>query len=151
MIHSKFGHFLQDLFIILIAFLVWPKQKIHVKFQSRKLILKLIKLLDWSNTFIWETKNVNNNNWLEVKYHDQIKTNRTGVKTILTYSSGFYAMLLFIDIIETYILTLIEISFYRIIIHLIYCIFIWYLIFNFLPVNIVKRKVIFLKKPFELV
>lgn len=145
MIHAKFGHFLQDLLIVLLVFLKWPEEKISVQYGVSTRKLKFVKLLDWSNNCKWEKVSSNKEFWLEVKYKDQIKENKLGIKSILTYSSGFYVVLLAIDQFESYLLTIVDVSAFRILIHLVYISFIWYLIYIFLPIKVANRRIIYQK------
>ncbi len=153
MVHEKFGHFLQDLFIILIAFLAWPRNKVTVRYQIKKStsFIRLIRLLDWSNIFNW-TKNIpSKSNWLEVEYNHNMKVNKAGYKSLLIYSPSFYVLLFFIDLLESHLLGLTNVSFLKISIHLVYCIFLWSLIVVFIPIKIKKGKLKFLQKPYQLV
>lgn len=145
LIHEKFGHFLQDLLLVLLVFLQWPKEKISVRYKSSLILSKFLKGLDWSNNFDWNKIDSGNKIWLEVSYKDQTNVNKSGIKSILTYSSGFYVLLLFIDQLESLLLTVVDISAFRILIHLFYCILIWYLIYSFLPIKMVNRKLVYQK------
>ncbi len=153
MVHEKFGHFLQDLFIILIAFLTWPRQIVPVRYQPEKSnnSRRLIQFLDWSQTFNWVKNTKTKSNWLEVVYNDATKTNKVGYRSLITYSSGFYVMLFFIDLLESHLLTLTDFSLLKFLIHFIYCVFLWSLVVIFIPITIRKGKIIFLKKPYQLV
>ncbi len=154
MVHDKFGHFLQDLLIVLLAFLSWPQNKIQVKFNYTKLkeLITIIKFLDWDGIYNWEKSESNQNNWLEVNNNNKTLTNANGLKSLLIYSSGFYFILLGIDYFESYVLTLTTISTLKILIHLLFCLLIWSLILLFLPfkLKIKKGKLTYLKKSYEL-
>jgi len=154
-VHDKFGHFLQDLFIVLIAFVTWPQNKIQVKFHNNKSnhLIRLIKLLDWDSIYNWKKAESNQNNWLEVNYNKKTLTNVNGLKSLLIYSSGFYVILLGIDYLENHLLTLITVSSLKMVIHLVFCLIIWSLIIAFFPyrLKVDNRKLTFLKKSYGLI
>jgi len=155
MVHDKFGHFLQGLFIVLIAFIPWPQNKVQVKFNPGKYknLIFFNKLLDWDGIVNWKKNKANKNNWLEVNYKNKITTNIDGLKSLLIYSSGFYIVLLGIDFFENHLLTLTTNSSLKMLIHLLFCLLMWYLIFAFLPYKLKRKngKLTLLKESYELI
>lgn len=145
---TRFGHFVQDLYIILISFLVWPQNKIIVKFQKNKFekLAKIIKFLDWDNLYYWTKETIKENNWLEINNNKLKKTNFDAFKALLIYSNGFYILLLAFDFIITYLMHLVNPIIVKASIHLVYCIIIWGLIIAFFPLKLKMSSVQFIKK-----
>jgi len=155
MVHDKFGHFLQGLFIVLIAFIPWPQEKVQVKLYNGKFnnSLRFIKLLDWDILYNWKKSTSNKNTWLEVSSQNKTYKNANGFKSLLIYSSGFYIVLLGIDYFENHLLTLTTVSSLKMLIHMLFCLLIWSLIIALFPytLKIKNRKLTFLKKSYKLI
>ena len=155
LVHDKFGHFLQDLFIVLIAFLRWPQEKVQVKIYNGKFInlIRFIKLLDWDILYNWKKSTSNKNTWLEVSSQNKIYKNANGFKSLLIYSSGFYVALLGIDYFESYLLTLTIVSSLKMLIHVLFCLLIWSLIVALFPyrLKVENGKLSFFKESYILI
>ncbi len=144
MLAFRFGHFVQDLFIILIAFLAWPQEKVVVKqYKNSKLLKNLIRFLDWDNLYIWEkdTKEINSNFESE---NNEIKDSESkSLVFLLLYTEGFYIFLFIYDYLTMKLIYAVEPLLAKILVHLVFCLVIWYLILLFFTNNLKTKSLIF--------
>jgi hypothetical protein len=90
----RFGHFYEDILIILLIFLNWPKGSIELNSQL-KIFTKLKKLGLFSNYII--NKSNNHNSFLSIKIEDCIFYKWHALRKLLLYNTNFYLLLFFID------------------------------------------------------
>lgn len=107
----KFGFFVDDIFIILISFLAWPKNRTQAEYgeNANKNVLSVMKFLDTDRLIVWNKMVPDQNNfWLKVQSEDEIKTNYRAMASLLLYSPGFYMLLfslnLMIDLIDIHLI-----------------------------------------------
>lgn len=141
MLALRFGHFVQDLFIILIAFLNWPHEKVVVKYIDNKSILRrrIIRFLDWNKMYLWyvETKNMNGD--FDIENYGKYKSNYTSFVFMLLYCEGFYVLLFLFDFVAVKLIEFYEPISIKIFVHLIFCTVIWGLILLFFPISFKNR------------
>ncbi|MBN4070483.1 HTTM domain-containing protein [Olleya sp. AH-315-F22] len=127
---SRFGHFYEDILIILLAFLLWPKGQISIEYKkSISSLTKLYNLLDWDKKFRWALSNNNNKYWLQLKTSTgELYTNYNAVRKLLTSTPSFFILLFCFD-------AFIILLFYneRAIVFILNLIIIWSLFLFFLP------------------
>ena len=131
---TRFGFFMDDIFIILIAFLTWPKSKVKVEFTTKiaSFIKFFIGRFDWAKNF--ETKEIKNKQsyWLKIQYDQVEEENMTAMRSIILYSPIFY-ILIFIFIT---LITFIEMNEY--LRYFLTLLILWGGIFFFLPIEKLK-------------
>lgn len=138
MLAFRFGHFVQDIFIILIAFLNWPKQKIEIKFNNKFILLKkIIGFMDWDKLYIWHEGTKDGNNVFESKNSE---SKSLSFISLLMYCEGFYVFLLFFDYLMMKLVYSAEPYFMKILIHSFFSILIWGLILLFILDSIKTKR-----------
>lgn len=103
---TRFGYFMDDIFIILIAFLAWPKSQIKVFYSERIgfIINWFLKIFDRDRIFVFEQSNADKNKWLSILYEDNRKeTNIVALRSLILYNPGFYILIFLIISIITFI------------------------------------------------
>jgi hypothetical protein len=135
----RFGHFLESLVIILLAFLNLPKKKLIISYkaESLKLVRQFFKILDVDKKQIWTPMPVENSNWLSLKTEDKTLYNHKALRDILLYTPNFFILLMILDI-AIYIL----LYNHRITLFIANVIFVWCLILYFFPFNWSRKKTI---------
>jgi hypothetical protein len=98
----RFGHFYEDIIIILLIFLIWPKEQATVYINVKiHVFLKKIFTFYFSNSeVIYIDNSTNKNNyWLKIKTDATSMTNKNALRHLLRFSPNFYLTLFFIDLI----------------------------------------------------
>lgn len=129
----KFGYFMQAIMIVLVAFIIWPKEKMVLSYKKNNLIFfrKIMKFLDFDQKIIWKKSSENNQSWLTLKIGDKTLNNNAALKKVLLYTPSFYFFLLGLDSI-IYLLF----QDHRTIYYILNLVIIWGLIVYFLPKQI---------------
>ncbi len=95
--------------------------------------MNLIKVLDWNKSVIWNIKNDNKSNTIEVIVDDNIEINKLAVRSLLKYSVGFYYILfvlnMLLNFIDNFILR-----------YALFSLIMWSLIAFFIPIEIFIKK-----------
>lgn len=127
----RFGHFIESLAIILLAFLAWPKQTMVVNYKTNRLKLfrKVMNFLDFDNKIVWAENNLDDTTFLKLSIDEKIVINDAALKGILLYTPTFYIILVLIDMALYVVLTN-----HRTLLFIINLITIWSLIVYFLPI-----------------
>ena len=96
----RFGHFYEDILIILLIFINWPSDTIQVTFKKENLsfIRKTFSFFNFNGTFRLTNKVLSNKNWLEVIVGDKTTTNWHALRQFLLYSTNFYIFLFVLDL-----------------------------------------------------
>lgn len=143
MLGTRFGHFVQDIFIVLMTFLVWPKEKVTIKYNIKELgfFRKIIRFLDWDKLYIWQKGSSSEIKDIEIDNIGKSKKSANPFLLLLLYTEGFYVILMLFDFVMANLLYIVDSKITKILIHFIFCSVIWILIFMFLPVNnkIIRR------------
>lgn len=128
----RFGHFLESLMIILIAFLSWPTEHIilSVKANKSNLIKRLITFLDWDKKVVWSTLDDSSKNWMHYKSNKQTASNDAALKNVILYTPAFYLLLFGIDAI-----VYITFQQHRTTLFVLNLIFVWSVIIHMLPIS----------------
>lgn len=123
----RFGHFVQDLFILLIAFIDWPEQGINKSIANSKnsFARKSIKILDWDGVFK-PKRPIEKNTLTSMKLKDQ----RQMVLPWFFYLEGLYVFLLLFDFGIEWLLYRLDGFVGDLILHLIFCVICWILILS---------------------
>ncbi|WP_456438445.1 HTTM domain-containing protein [Psychroserpens sp.] len=128
----RFGHFIESLAIVLLAFLSIPKEQmiVHYKSQSLDKLKRFFKFLDRDKKQVWSPLSSENSHWLSLKTKDKTLYNHDALRDVLLYTPNFFMLMLFIDM--TMYIVLYN---HRTTLFVINMIFIWSVIFYFLPLN----------------
>ena len=97
---SRFGHFLEDLFIGALAFLAWPLEKTEVRTSPRWQLLgqRLSTWLDWDRRCMFRTdRPTSPGSWLEIIRPGVRSTNEAAVRDLIRYSTSTYFILFLVD------------------------------------------------------
>lgn len=133
----RFGHFIESLAIVLLAFLSVPKGQLIVnyKLQSLDKLKRFFTLLDRDKKQVWSALPSESSYWLSLKTKDKTRYNHDALKDLLLYTPSFFMLMLFIDMAMTLV-------FYnnRTVLFVLNAIFIWSAIFYFLPIHWKKKK-----------
>lgn len=126
----RFGHFYDDLVIILLIFIVWPKGQIKMQINSRfSYIQQIHHLLDWDKKFNWSSTHVKSNHWLRLETaNGEHYSNFNAIRKLLIYTPSFFILLFTFDCGIKYLFDGQES-----IKHMINMPIVWTLIFFFLP------------------
>lgn len=97
----RFGHFYEDILIILLIFINWPSDTIQVTFKKEDLsfIRKPFYFFNFNGTFRLTNKVLSNKNWLEVIVGDKTVQNWHALRLFLLYSTNFYIFLFVLDLL----------------------------------------------------
>jgi hypothetical protein len=95
----RFGHFYDDLVIILLIFISWPKGQIEMQIASKYTHFKgLHQWLDWDQKFEWQVSNTSRNQWLQLKTKDgEHFSNFNALRKLLIYTPSFFILLFTFD------------------------------------------------------
>lgn len=137
MTSTRFGHFIESLAIVLLAFLNVPKQQliIHYKSSSVVFLKTIFSFLDRDKKQQWIPIKTNSSNWLEVKIRDKKLTNHNALKDIMLYTPNFFIALVILDMGSYVILYN-----HRTALFIINIIIVWTVIFYFLFFNLKNSK-----------
>ncbi|MEO0507316.1 MAG: HTTM domain-containing protein [Bacteroidota bacterium] len=117
---ERFGHFLDDILIILISFAGWPRGKTTYQSNSKKTLkIKILKLLDWNDSYHFEVSQ-NEKNGLTIFTHKHFLNALLG-------TVGFYVGLFALDLA-------IRILFENPMQHILQCVAFWGTFLYFIPV-----------------
>ena len=96
---ESFGFFMEDILIILIAFLNWSKEQIIFKYKLKSMekLIAIMGFLGWDNR-VWYKKDASINNNLELIKDDKSITGYSAIIQVLLNSPGFFYALLFIQL-----------------------------------------------------
>lgn len=133
----RFGHFIESLAIVLLAFLSMPKEQLVVKYktQSFNKLKQFFKLLDQDKKQVWTPLAIESSHWLSLKTKDKTLYNHNALRDIILYTPNFFMMLLFIDMALYFLL-----SNHRTLLFVFNILVIWSVILYFLPINWFGRK-----------
>ncbi|OUS01333.1 hypothetical protein A9Q86_05985 [Flavobacteriales bacterium 33_180_T64] len=133
----RFGHFIESLVIVLLAFLSIPKEKLIVNYKSGRLnyLNIFFKFLDLDKKQIWSISEPKNLYWLSLKTQEKTLYNHRALKDLLLNTPNFFMLLFFLDAVVYIVLYN-----HRTTLFIVNAIFIWTMIFYFLPINWHKRK-----------
>ena len=128
----RYGHFYENLLIILLVFLIWTKGSLVMKFQEGRttLLRRLHGLLNWDKKIVWKSAMLPKGTWLHLKASTgQSYTNFNAIRKALAHTPGFFILLFCFD-------AFIRVVFYneRTAMFIINLITVWGLILFFLPV-----------------
>lgn len=133
----RFGHFIESLAIILLAFLSIPKEQLLISYKAHSLhkLKQFFAFLDRDNKQVWSPLDSKNSHWLSLKTKDKTLYNHDALKDLFLYTPNFFMLMIAIDM-AMYIL------FYnhKTTLFVFNMIFIWSVILYFLPVKWFKRK-----------
>lgn len=100
----RFGHFYENMVIVLLAFLKWPEEPIiiYVSSMSNKWFIKLLAVFDNMSylkigTLVKERSSIQTI-WFKIKVKNKIKYNFYALKDFLLYTPLFYLLLFTLDI-----------------------------------------------------
>ncbi len=97
----RFGHFLESIAIILLAFLNWPKKKMIIDFNPEKLKVfrKVISFFDFDKKIIWQHRTGEEDFAIKLKKDGETVKGLQAVKDIVLYTPFFYVLLFVSDLI----------------------------------------------------
>ncbi len=131
----RFGHFIDSLMIILIAFLDWPNEKLVINCKTNNLnfFRKIILSLDFDNKIIWNDGLIKKNTIIELNKDGNITSNIDSIKNLLLYMPTFFLLILFIDVFIKGMFYLMKWEYTYL--YLINVFMIWSLILFFMPMS----------------
>ncbi|MDO5971183.1 HTTM domain-containing protein [Flavivirga aquimarina] len=131
----RFGHFYEDILIILLIFINHIPGIIRVSFNKLKepFVTKLFSFLNFNDTFSFENRVLKNNKWLEVEIKNTTVSNWDALRLFLLYNTNFYIFLFLLDLLIRYL-------FNGFLMNFIHISLIWITILFFLPLLLKKRK-----------
>lgn len=130
----RFGHFYEDIVIMLLIFVHWPSEAILVSFNKdmSPQVKRYFRLLSFSKTFEFSTKAILSDDWFQIKKESKIFTNWKALRLFLLYSTNFYVFLFFLDLFIRYL-------FNGFIMDFIHITLTWVIILFFLPLLLKKK------------
>ncbi|NRA94377.1 MAG: HTTM domain-containing protein [Psychroserpens sp.] len=95
----RFGHFIESLAIVLLAFLNMPKKTMLISYQKKGLetIKRLFSILDRDHKQVWNPISQKDTYWLKVETEKGILYDHKALRDIILYTPNFFMILLFID------------------------------------------------------
>ncbi|MFK7782287.1 hypothetical protein [Psychroserpens sp.] len=129
---SRFGHFIDSLAYILLAFLNIPKEQLIVNYKSQALekLKQFFTFLDRDQKQSWSSLPAENQNWLSLKTKDKTLYNHNALRDLFLYTPNFFLLITFIDM-AMYVL----LYNHRTILFVLNMIFIWSVVLYFLPIK----------------
>lgn len=133
----RFGHFIESLAIVLLAFLSFPKEQLIVNYKPHSLdtLKRFFLFLDRDHKQVWSPLSSDNSQWLSLKTKDKTLYNHNALKDIILYTPNLFMLIIGIDM-----LMYVALYNYRTTLFVLNVIFIWSVIFYLLPVKWFKRK-----------
>ncbi|MBR9844771.1 MAG: HTTM domain-containing protein [Algicola sp.] len=133
----RFGHFIESLAIVLLAFLSIPKEQLIISYKEHSLhkLKQFFRFLDRDHKQLWTPISSESSNWLSLKTKDKTLYNHAALKDILLYTPNFFMLMLAVDIVIYIVLYN-----HRTALFVFNVIFIWSVIFYFLPIKRFKKK-----------
>jgi len=133
----RFGHFIESLVIILLAFLAIPKEDLIINYKANSIAIlkRFFKLLDFDKRQTWTPIPAEQPHWLSLKTKEKTLYNHNALRNILLYTPNFFMLLMFIDII-IYIILYNQ----RTALFIVNVIFVWLMIFYFFPFHRFRKK-----------
>ena len=134
---SRFGHFIDSLAYILLAFLSIPKEQMIVKYksQSSDKLKQFFKFLDRDRKQVWSPLSSESSHWLSLQTNGKTLYNHDALRDIFLYTPNFFMLITCIDM-GLYVV----LYNHRTALFIINMIFIWSVIFYFLPVKWQRKK-----------
>ncbi|WP_369999921.1 HTTM domain-containing protein [Winogradskyella sp.] len=132
----RFGHFFEDIVIILLIFLIWPAHKSEVCInKSAQPFFRPIVRLFFLNSKIefGQDQSTSSNYWLKLKSGDRILFNKEALAFLLKFTPNFYVLLFFLD-------QLIRFLFNGTLMHSIQISLMWLCIIFFMPIEFHRKK-----------
>ena len=132
----RFGHFIESLAIVLLAFLSIPKEQLQISYKSNSLerLKQFFSFLDRDNKQVWAPLSSENSSWLQLKTKEKTLNNHDALKDLFLYTPNFFMLLIVIDM-AMYVL----LYNHKTTLFVVNIIFIWSVIFYFLPVKWFKK------------
>lgn len=134
---SRFGHFIDSLAYILLAFLNIPKETLIVNYKTQSLdkLKQFFKFLDRDKKQVWSALPSEDSHWLSLKTKEKTVYNHDALRNLFLYTPNFFMLITFIDM-AMYVL----LYNHRTALFVLNMIFIWSVVFYFLPTNWLRRK-----------
>ncbi|MEY8849771.1 HTTM domain-containing protein [Psychroserpens sp. XS_ASV72] len=125
----RFGHFIESLAIVLLAFVNIPKSELTIHYRKKSLsgIKRLFNFLDVDKKQKWIP--TEDNNWLRLEAHGKTLYNHKALKDLLLYTPNFFMCLLFVDMASYVILYN-----HRTLLFILNMMVIWSVVVYFLPI-----------------
>lgn len=125
----RFGHFIESLAIVLLAFLNMPKGHLQIHYNtSLKTLQKFFGIVDRDKKQIWKPFTSESKHWLTLKLNGKTLTNHNALRDIILYTPNFFLLLLCLDMALFVLLYNHRTAFF-----IINMIVIWSVVFYFLP------------------
>lgn len=133
----RFGHFIESLAVVLLAFLSIPKEQLIINYKDKSLntLKKFFTFLDRDRKQVWSPISSETSHWLSLKTQGKTLYNHDALKDILLYTPNFFMLMLFIDMAIYVVLYN-----HRTALFVCNVLFIWSVIFYFLPKKWFKKK-----------
>jgi hypothetical protein len=126
----RFGHFYDDLMIILLVFVSWPYGTITIELKDKLNLGKQIHhLIDWDKKFQWKPLSESAEKWMTLTTKDgEHYTNMNAIRKLLIYTPSFPVLLFTLDCAIKFIF-----DDQNTVKHMIYMPLIWSTILFFIP------------------
>lgn len=133
----RFGHFIESLAIVLLAFINIPKEQLIINFKSQSYdtLKGFFKFLDRDKKQVWSPLSSESSYWLRLETKDKTVYNHNALRDILLYTPNFFMLFIGIDMAMYVVLYN-----HRTLLFVFNVIFIWSVIFYFLPFKWFKKK-----------
>ena len=132
----RFGHFFEDIVIVLLIFLIWPrfKSEVYVNRNIHPFFRPFIRLYFLNSKIIYGHDSINKYAyWLKVKSGDRTLINKNALIFLLKFTPNFYLSLFLIDQFIRFVLN-------GTIMHSIQISLLWLCILFFAPINLGSKK-----------
>ena len=133
----RFGHFIESLAIVLLAFLSIPKEQLLISYKehSLKKLKQFFTFLDRDKKQVWSPISSESSHWLSLKTKDKTLYNHEALKDIFLYTPNFFMLMIAIDMAMYIVL-----YYHRTTLFVFNMIFIWSVILYFLPIKWFRKK-----------
>ncbi|MFT4781914.1 MAG: hypothetical protein ACJAZK_001495 [Psychroserpens sp.] len=133
----RFGHFLESLAIVLIAFISIPKSQLIINYKSKSVdtLKRLFTWLDQDKKQVWSPLSSEDSHWLKLKINDKTLYNHNALRDLMLYTPNFFVMLLYLDMATCVILTN-----HKTLLFILNSLFVWSIILYFLPITRLQKK-----------
>lgn len=133
----RFGHFIESLAIVLLAFLSIPKEQLLISYKEPSLrkLKQFFTLLDRDKKHVWSPTSSGSSYWLSLKTKNKTLYNHEALKDIFLYTPNFFMLMIAIDMAMYIVL-----YYHRTTLFVLNMIFIWSAIFYFFPVKRFNKK-----------
>jgi hypothetical protein len=95
----RFGHFFEDIVILMLIFLFIPEGDIQISMTGPKnrFPKALLRLMNWNRQFLISSEKPEEGHWLMISYSDRKELDARAIGSLLLYSPATYFLILAFD------------------------------------------------------